>query len=317
MHINEDIIKIFSEMADILEIQNVQWKPRAYRTAAMAIRDLREDLAAIYKREGFEGLENVPGVGEGIANKIIEYIKTGKIKEHERLKKAIPIGLRTIMDVPGMGPKKAHTLYKKLDIRTMNDLKKAINQHKVSRISGFGELSEQKIKESLGMRKAHKEKYQIAKVIPVANSIISSLKKMKEVEKIIAAGSIRRKEKEIGDIDLLGVSKNPKKVMDTFTGLPIVKKIIAKGVKKSVVILKNNMQADLRVFDKKSFGAALQYFTGSKLHNIELRRIAIKKGYKLNEYGLFRKNKMIAGEKEEDIYRKLGVKYLPPEKRKG
>lgn len=156
-----------------------------------------------------------------------------------------------------------------------------------------------------------------SKVYPAANKIVNQLKKLKEVEKIEMAGSLRRKEEIIGDIDILAVSKNPKKVMDIFTKLNEVSRVIVKGIKKSVVILKNGMQADIRVFERKSFGAAMQYFTGNKMHNIELRRIAIKKGLKLNEYGLFKNNKMIAGETEQSIYNKLGLKYIPPEKRKG
>ncbi len=313
---NEEIITIFNEMADILEIQKVQWKPAAYRAASRGIRELREDLKAVYRRGGIKELDSIPGVGAGIAKKIAEYIKTGKIKEYENLKKSIPAGLRAIMDIPGMGPKKAYLVYKKLKIKSLDDLKRAVEAHKVSKLPGFGALSEKKLLESLGMIKSHKKRQAIAKVLPIANKIVNAIKKMKEVEKIMVAGSLRRKEPTIGDIDILAVSSNPKKVMEKFVSLPVVKKVLAKGAKKSIVILKNNMQADLRVFDRKSFGAALQYFTGSKTHNIELRRIAIKKGYKLNEYGLFKAGKRIAGEKEEDIYRILGVKYIKPEQRK-
>lgn len=313
---NEEIAAIFNEMADILDIQKVEWKPRAYRTAARAIWEVRNDLKSIYKKGGLKALEEIPGVGEGIGKKIVEYIKTGKIKEHEKLKKSIPSGLKAIMDVPGMGPKKAYVLYKKLNIKTIADLKRAIKERKVENVFGFGIKSEERIKESISMHKTHKERQPIEKVLPIANKIIAELKKLKEVQKIYIAGSIRRKERTVGDIDILAVSRKPAIVMDKFTTLPVVKKVIAKGMKKSVVILKNNMQADIRVFENKSFGAAMHYFTGNKMHNIELRRIAIKKGYKFNEYGLFKGKKMIAGRTEKEIYSKLGLRYIPPEKRK-
>ncbi len=318
MPTNSEVADIFDSMADILELQNVQWKPRAYKTAARQIRDVHTDLKILYRKGGVKSLREISGVGEHMARKIEEYIKTGKIQSYEKLKKSIPEGLNAIMNVPGMGPKKAHVLYTKLRIKTLSDLKKAVETHKVRIIPGFGETSESKIRESISMTKTHREKQPYSKVYPSAKRIAGELRKLKEVEKLEIGGSLRRKEHEIGDIDLLAVSKNPRKVMDAFAKLPIVKKILAKGEKKSVVILKTGVQADLRVFDKKSFGAAMQYFTGNKSHNIELRRIAIKKGYMLNEYGLFdrKTKKIIAGETEEEIYNKLGLRIIPPEKRK-
>lgn len=318
MTINDEIADIFNSMADILEIQNVQWKPRAYRSAARQIKDARTDLRILYKKGGLKTLEEIPGVGEHMALKIEQYIKTGKIQLYEKLKKSIPAGLNAIMNVPGMGPKKAYVLYKKLNIKSLQDLKKAVEQHRVRKIFGFGETSENKILEALGMTKAHKDRLPYSSVYQIAKKIVDELKKYKEVQRVEMVGSLRRKENTIGDIDILAISKNPTKVMEAFVKLPFVKKVIAKGSKKSVVILKNGMQADLRVFDKKSFGAAMQYFTGNKMHNIELRRIAIKKGYMLNEYGLFdrKTKKLIAGETEEEIYNKLGLKYIPPEKRR-
>jgi DNA polymerase (family 10) len=314
--INQEIAEIFEAMADILEIKKVPWKPIAYRAAARTIKFMPKDVKDIYKEGGIKALEDIPGVGERLAEKIVEYIKTKKVKEYERLKKTIPAGLSALMNIPGLGPKKAYVLYKKLKIKSISDLKKALEEHKVRKIFGFGEKSEEKIEESVEETKAHKQRFPLNKVFPVASKIIFELKKLKEVEKIEAVGSLRRKELTIGDIDILTVSKNPGKVMNAFTSLPLVKKIVSKGQKKSQVILKNGMQADLRVFDKKSFGAAMQYFTGNKEHNVALRRIAIKKGYKLNEYGLYEGNKLIAGETEKDVYNALGLKWIPPEKRK-
>ncbi len=318
MSTNDEIASIFEAMADILEIKNVQWKPRAYRTAARQIKDMHSDVRVLYNKGGIESLKEISGIGEHMASKIEEYVKTGKIKEYEKLKKSIPEGLNAIMNIPGMGPKKSYILYKKLKIKSLNDLKKAVNEHKVRKISGFGEASEAKIQETLGLTKTHKERHPYKTVYTFAKKIVDELKKLKEVERIEIGGSLRRKEDTIGDIDLIAVSKKPDKVMYAFTELSLVKKIIAKGSKKSVIILKNGMQCDLRVFDKRSFGAAMQYFTGNKAHNIELRKIAINKGYMLNEYGVFdrKTKKMIAGETEEDVYRALGLRYIPPEKRK-
>ena len=314
--INEKIAEMFYEMADIYEIQEVQWKPRAYRMAARSIEGLTFDLQYLYKKGGIKALEEIPGIGVNLANKIIEYIKTGHIKEYEKLTKGIPSGLKKIMDIPGMGPKRSYILFKKLKIKSVADLKKAIAEHKIRRLKGFGEISEENIEKSLGLKKAHKNRWPLKFALSSANKIVNELKKLRAVERIIVAGSLRRKEETIGDIDILVISKKPVVVMDRFTTLPYVKRVIAKGPTKSEVVLKNGMQADVRVVESKSFGAALQYFTGNKQHNIALRRIAKKKGYKLSEYGLFKDSKIIAGSTEEEIYNKLGLRYIKPEERK-
>jgi DNA polymerase (family 10) len=312
---NLEIAKIFYEMADILEMQNVEWKPRAYRKAAKAIESLSVDVSEIYKREGLKGLMEIPGVGERLAGKIEEYILTGKIKEYERLKKSLPTGLETLIEIPGLGPKKAIVLFKKLNIKTIEDLKKAASEGKIARLPGFGEKSQENILKGIELFEKGQQRLLLSNAITIANEIIEELKKVKGVERIEPVGSLRRMKETIGDIDILVVAKDPAAVMDKFVSLKNVERILAKGEKKSMVILKGNVQADVRVFERDEFGSALQYFTGNKDHNIELRKVAIKKGYKLNEYGLFKGNKKVAGESEEEIYKILVKNYIPPELR--
>ncbi|MBN2420850.1 hypothetical protein JXB27_01070 [Candidatus Woesearchaeota archaeon] len=313
---NQELAQILTEMADILDMENVDWKPRAYRTAAKSILTLKQDVSEIYKKGGLKALEDIPGVGEGIGKKIVQYIEKGKIDAYKELKKTIPKGLYNVMDIPGIGPKKAYFLYKKLNITSVQSLKKAVAQHKLKDLEGFGEASEDRIRRNLWTIKAHKKRFSFKEASEIANKIIAELKKLKEAEKIESAGSLRRKEETIGDIDILVISDNSAPIMDKFTSMPVVMKVAAKGKTKSEIILRNGMQADIRVVPKESFGSALQYFTGSKMHNIELRKIAKSKGYKLSEYGLFKGKQMIAGSNEEEIYNKLGLKWIPPEERR-
>jgi len=225
--INDEIVRIFYEMADIFEIQGVEWKPRAYRTAARGIRDLKQDLRILYKKDA---LKEISGVGEHLSNKIIEYIKTGKISAYEKLKRSIPSGLRLLMDIPGMGPKKAKVLYEKLNIKSVNDLKQAIKQHKIEKLSGFGKQSEKNISENISLIKLQTKKRPYKKMLNIANKLVNEIKS--SAQKIVIAGSLRRKEKMIGDIDIVAISNNPKKVMDKFTTVKDVKKVVVKGLKK-------------------------------------------------------------------------------------
>lgn len=316
MGMNREIAEIFNAMADILEIEDVEWKPRAYRAAAKSLETLGRDAADIYREEGLKGLEEIPGIGEALGQKIIEYIEKGKIHEYEKLKKTLPAGMRDLLKVPGLGPYRAENLYHH-GISTLPKLKTAIQEHKVAALPGFGEKSEQKIADSLSLVKPHGERRPRHEVLPWAGKVLSALRGLKEVEQLELTGSLRRKEETIGDIDILAISTHPKPVMDAFVKLPFVSKVILHGPKKSEVLLENGLQVDLRVFEKKSFGAAMIYFTGNKQHNIELRKIAIAKGWKLNEYGLFDKNGVfLAGGTEEEVYKWLGYRYIPPEKRK-
>jgi len=314
---NLEIAKLFYEIADILELKNVEWKPRAYRKAAQVLESLSKDVQEIYENNGRKGLLEIPSVGKALADKIIEYLETKKIKEYEKLKASLPKGLYELMDIMGLGPKKIKELYSKLKIENLKDLEKAIKQHKISKLERFGEKSEENILKAIELHKKGKGRFLLGQALPIAEHIFNELSKLKEVHKINIGGSLRRMQETVGDIDFLITSDNPKKVIDFFTRLPEVSRIIAKGETKSTVILKQGMQTDLRVLDDESYAGALQYFTGNKEHNIIMRNIAIKKGMKLSEYGLFYKknNKRIPLKNEEELYNKLGLKYIEPELR--
>lgn len=314
---NQEIAQIFYDIADILEMQNVQWKPIAYRKAARALESLSEPVEDIYKQGGIKALEEIPGIGEGLAKKIIQYIEAGKIGEYEKLKKALPKGLLELMKVQGIGPKKTQKLYKKLGIKSIKGLEKAAKEHKIQGLETFKEKTEENILKGIEVLKHEKGRMLLGLALPQSRDIISRLKKVKGVQQIEAAGSLRRMKETVGDIDILVTSKSPGLVMDAFTSMPSVSRILAKGETKSAVLLKTGLQVDVRVLDDSSFGSALQYFTGNKDHNIKLRGMAIKKGLKLSEYGLFLKkgNKKVAGKTEEEVYRKLGLPYIEPELR--
>jgi len=314
---NLEIANLFYHIADILEMRNVQWKPRAYRRAAQAIESLSEPIEEIYKKGGKKALMEIPGIGASLAEHIEEYLKTGEVKEFNELLKKTPKGVEEMMHLEGLGPKKVQFLFQKLKIKSIKELEEAVKKHKLAGLPGFGKKTEENILRAIEFYRKGQERTLLGIALPIAQEIVEKLRKLKEVNSINYAGSLRRMKETIGDIDILVTSSNPQRVMDFFTTMPDVLRIIAKGKTKSTVILKGNMQADVRVVDDKSFGAALQYFTGSKEHNIKLREIAIKKGYKLSEYGLFDKktNKYIAGRTEEEVYKKLGLPYIEPELR--
>jgi len=318
--LNFEIAKILYDVADILEIQKVEWKPRAYRAAARAVESMQKPVEEIYSEKGLKGLMDIPGVGESIGKKVAEYIETGKIKEYEQLKKQIPPGLANLVEIEGLGPKKAYRLWKELHIKTIDDLKKAIEKHKISKLEGFGPKSEANISASIQMFQTSKQRYLLGEALPIAKQVIANLKKLPEIEHISEAGSLRRRKETVGDIDILVTIKKAgaaKKIMDSFTSMPLVQRVLAKGPTKSTVVLRNGLQADVRVINDKVFGAALNYFTGNVDHNIELRRMAISKGYKLSEYGLFNRktNRLVAGHTEDELYKKLGLRYIEPELR--
>ena len=312
---NQELANIFYEIADFLEMEEVAFKPYAYQKVAIVLENLEEDMADIYKRGGRTALEKIPGVGKGIAEKIEEYLKTGKIKEYERLKKKTPVNMEELIRVEGMGPKKVKVLYQKLGVSNLKDLEKAAKAHKIAPLFGFGEKTEKNILEGIAFLKRDKGRFLLGDIMPSVKEVYDKLKKLKEVEEVSLAGSVRRMKETIGDVDLLIISKQPQKIMDYFCSLPGIVKIWGKGSTKSSVRMREGFDMDIRVVPKKSYGSALQYFTGSKEHNIVLRKIAIDKGLKLNEYGLFRGKKIIAGRKEEDIYKALGLQWIPPEMR--
>src|SRR3989344_1736031 len=313
---NQEVADLLNEIADVLEIKNIEWKPIAYRRAARSIESLPEDIGLIYNKRGLNGLTGISGVGFGIGKKIAEYLETGKISELEKLKKTIPESVINMLDIPGLGPKKVSKLYNKLKIKSLSDLEQAARKGKIRDLEGFGEKSEEDILMGLELVKKGRERILLSSALEISNSIVNELKKRKEVSKIEVGGSIRRRKETARDIDILVSSKNPEKVMDYFTKLPDVKTVLAKGKTKSSVVLREGVNCDLRVIEEKSYGAALAYFTGSKDFNVAMRQIAIKKGMKLSEYGLFsRKGGYICGRTEQEIFSKLGLVYAEPEMR--
>ncbi|MBL7150279.1 MAG: DNA polymerase/3'-5' exonuclease PolX [Candidatus Pacebacteria bacterium] len=312
---NQELAKIFYEIAAYLEMEGVAFKPYAYEKAALALETLEEDIEEIYKKGGLPALKDIPGIGESIAEKIEEYLKKGKIKYYQELKKKTPLNIEELTAVEGMGPKKVKILYQKLGIRNLKDLEKAARAHKIAPLFGFGEKTEKNILEGIAFLKRSKGRFLLGDILPVAREVYEKLKNLKEVEEISPAGSVRRMKETIGDVDFLVVSQKPQKVMAFFTSLPEVIKIWGKGTTKASVKMREGFNMDIRVIPRKSYGSALQYFTGSKEHNIATRRIAMDKGLKLSEYGLFRGPKMIAGETEKGIYKVLGMEWIPPEMR--
>ena len=311
---NQEIAKIFSDIADLLEIKGENpFRVRAYRRAAQNIEGLAKDVTEISKDE----LLTVPGIGQDLAGKVEEYVRTGRLQSYEDLKKEVPEGLGTLLSVPSLGPKTAKLLFEKLKIKDLETLEKFTREHKLIGLPGIKEKTEENILKGIEMLKRGLERKPLGKVLPIANDILEHLKKKAPVKKLNVAGSIRRWKETIKDIDILATSENPKEVMKTFVHLPHVREVLMQGPTKSSVILHEDLQVDLRVVEEESFGAALAYFTGSKAHNIRLREMAVKAGLKINEYGIFseKDDKKLGGEKEEDVYETLGLPYIPPELR--
>ncbi|KKU14970.1 MAG: PHP domain protein [Parcubacteria group bacterium GW2011_GWB1_45_9] len=296
-------------------MQDVPFKPRAYEKAAEAIDGLQESVSETYKKSGVKAVEEISGVGLSIAEKIEELLKTGHLKYYEELKKKTPVDLSTLTRVEGLGPKNIKKLYQKLGIKTLVDLEKAAKTGRIRNLEGFGEKSEEKILKGIEFLKKSGGRFVLGFATDSVREIEERLGKLPQVKKLNIAGSARRKKETIGDVDILVISDKSKQVMDSFVSMPEVARVFAHGETKSVVRLKNGMEVDLRVVPTESYGAALMYFTGSKDHNIAIREMAIKKGWKLNEYGLFKGKKLIAGRTEEEVYKKFGMDYIEPELR--
>ncbi len=318
MENNSKISEVFREMADILELQDVKWKPIAYRRAAQSLESLDEDVSRIYKKGGIKKLEEIPNIGEKLALKIKEYLESGKIKAYEKLKRQVPFEVLELMKISGIGAKRIKKIFNSLKISNLEDLKKAIRLHKISKLPGFGEKSEKEILDAIkDFELSRGKRFSLKVAEKEAAKVVNYLKSMKNVKKVDVAGSLRRKKSTIGDLDILILCDDPNVVFNKFVKMKGIKDVLVKGHKKTTVILNSGMQVDVRAMPNDSYGAGLLYFTGNKNYNIMMRKLAIKKGYKLNEYGLFeRKNwKKIAGKNEKEIFKILGLKYAPPEKR--
>ena len=313
--INLDMARIFDEIADIFEVKGENpFKIRAYRRAARTIETLTQDLKVIAERGGINELKKIPGVGDAIAKKILEIAETGDCKKHIELKQEVPTGLLELLAIPRIGPKTIAKLHDELGISSIADLEEAAKLHNLETLPGLGTKVEENILKGIAQYRRYKGRVLLSEALPRAELIVTELKKLDAVDKIIIAGSLRRMRETIGDIDILVVSKRPQVVMDAFTNLDGVEDIVAKGNTKSSIILKG-IDVDLRVVAETAFGAAAHYFTGSKHHNIRIRELGMKQGLKINEYGIFRGDERIGGEDEADVFASVGLAYIPPELR--
>ena len=314
---NNDVAEIFDKLADLLEIKGEnQFRVRAYRNAARTVSSLSRNVGDLAKEE--KGLDGIPGIGKDLAEKIRTIVASGKLPLLEEIRKEMPASLSTLMKVRGLGPKKIATLYKELKVASLEDLKKAATEGKIHELAGFSAKTEQAILEGLGQTKVTErgpDRFKRAVAEQIVTPLFEALEKAPGVEEIEIAGSYRRWAETVGDVDILVAARKSKEAMDCFVHYDDVTKVLAEGETKSSVILRGGLQVDLRVVEPKSFGAALHYFTGSKAHNIAVRLMGVKRGIKVNEYGVFRGQKMIAGRTEEEIYKLFGMPYIEPELR--
>ena len=319
--LKDDVANALEEIADLLEIDEVPFKPRAYRRAAREVRGLTEDLAEVHKQGK---LEEIPAVGENIAEKMAEIIERGKLEYLEQLREQVPVDTE-LMEIQGIGPKTVKKFYQKLDVKNLPDLEKRLQQGRVRDLSGFGPKREQNIKKGLELYKESKARTPLKEALPLAGEIEKYLEESGLFNRLLPAGSLRRRKATVGDIDILGLTDEPKRATDHFLNLPAesggpITEIISRGEKRSSVRIERGLQVDLRLVAEESFGSAAQYFTGSQAHNVRLRELALSQGYSLNEYGLFEKKEdeigeRVTGEREEEIYEKLGLDFIPPELR--
>jgi DNA polymerase (family 10) len=312
--VNATISAIFDEIADLLDIQGANpFRIRAYRNAARTIGELGTDVKTLMERG--TALTDIPGIGEDLANKIGEIVATGKCQFLERLRKEVPPAVTELLRVPSLGPKRVRVLWHDLEIQTLEQLLRAAKDGRIQTLPGFGAKTEQKILESIQAHLGEARRFKLSVAAQYAESLLAHLRKVRGVKQAEAAGSLRRMKETVGDLDLLVAATGDSPVMEQFTRYEDVAEVLSKGPTRGTVILKSGIQVDLRVLPEESYGAALQYFTGSKAHNIVIRRMAQEQGLKINEYGVFRGDKRIAGETEESVYQAVGLPWIPPELR--
>ena len=312
---NIEVAQILREIGILLEIKGEnRFRVLAYQEAARKIENWPEAIETLAE----EGkLREISGIGEGLSTKIEEYLRTGKINFLEELTKEIPRELIRLTEIPGVGPKIVRQIYSELGIVNIEQLEQAIQEHLLQNLPGLGIKSEEKIRKGIDIIKKSTGRMLLGDALPLAEEVVIFLRENTQIKKISTAGSLRRMKETIGDIDILASTVDANRMMEAFINLPMVKQIIAHGTTKSSILTYEGVQIDLRVVENQSFGAALQYFTGSKEHNVKLREYALKKGYKINEYGIYRidDGERRGGEKEEDIYQILGMEWIPPEMR--
>ncbi|MFB6092619.1 MAG: helix-hairpin-helix domain-containing protein [Haloquadratum sp.] len=325
---NQEIAHLLREIADFLEIRDVEYKPRAYRTAARSIESLSEDVEGVYERGE---LEEIEGVGESIGEKIAEYLETGELEYYEELKSDLPVDIEALTSVEGVGPKTAKELYRELGIQTLDELESAAEAGEIADLEGFGEKSQQNILDHIERAKESEARMLLGRAFPIAADVETRLRDDDAFDRVDVVGSFRRRRPTVGDIDVLATAPDPEQAMEVFCGHDDVKEVLSRGETKSSVVVAGDLQMDLRIVDETAYGAALVYFTGSKDHNITLRNRAIDRDWKLNEYGLFdraaagddggdaaddrRAGERLAGETEEGLYDTLDLEWIPPELR--
>lgn len=310
---NREISAILLHISQILDIQGENpFKVRAYVKASETIEGLGYELSLL---EDKAKLPKLAGIGEGIAKKISELLLTGSLKYYDDLRHSEYAPLTEFLKIRGMGPKHAKLVYNELNISTVEDLKEAAEKGKLRQLQGLGEKAEQNILRGIEQVMKYKERLPLAFVYPRAQGLLEELKKILQVQHILLAGSLRRMKDTIADVDILAASDHSEKVMAHFVTLPQTQKVIAKGQTRASIVVKDGFQVDLRVVPVESFGAAAHYFTGSKAHNIRIRSLGVEKGLKINEYGVFRKEKKIGGKREEEIFSAIDLPYIPPELR--
>lgn len=311
---NSDIAKILNKVADLLEIEGAnQFRVRAYRNAAMTIEQDSKNVANMVK--GGEDLTKLPGIGKDLAGKIKEIVETGSLEQLGKIEKRTSPGLAELLEVSGLGPNRVRTIHSKLGISNLNELKRAAEEGKIKNLPGFGQKTEQNILAELKRLSQEVGRIKLNVAEQVLEPLLDYLKSASGVKQVQVAGSYRCRKETVGDLDILVTAKKGASVIDQFTAYEDVEEVISKGKTRSTVILRSGMQVDLRVVPQVSYGAALLYFTGSKAHGVALRNIALDRGLKMNEYGLYRGQKRIGGKTEKQMYKMLELPFIPPELR--
>ena len=311
---NADITVIFEEIADLLEIEGANtFRIRAYRNAARILGDLPQEARVLVERG--DDLTRLPGIGADLAGKIGEIVTTGHCSLLERLRRELPPAITELLKIPGLGPKRVKALYHDLDVQTVEQLHRAAQDGRIRSLHGFGEKTEQNILQAVQAHASQSRRFKLATAAQYAEALRAFLQAIPGVQQVIVAGSFRRMRETVGDLDILVTAAPDSEVMQRFTAYDEVAEVFSAGETRASILLKCGMQVDLRVVAQQSYGAALHYFTGSKSHNIAVRRIAQQLGLKVNEYGVFRGAQRIAGDSEESVYRAVGLPYIPPELR--
>ncbi|MDX1489146.1 MAG: DNA polymerase/3'-5' exonuclease PolX [Acidiferrobacterales bacterium] len=311
---NSDIAAIFDEIADLLEIEGANpFRVRAYRNAARTVQGLGRDAAALVEQE-FD-LTRLPGIGKDLASKIDEIVRTGRCEELTKLHNRTPAALSVLLKIPGLGPRRVAILHKELGINTPKQLLRAVRQGRIRELEGFGVKTEQRIREAIEAQLQKKARFLLRTATDYAQPLVEYLKQSKGVKDVVVAGSYRRCNETVGDLDILITATRSSPVMNDFVEYDEVKEVISHGKTRTTIILKCGLQVDVRVVARASLGAALQYFTGSKAHNIAIRRLGQQRDLKINEYGVFKGEKRVAGQTETSVYAAVKLPYIEPELR--